>query len=190
MNKGKQLLKLKKKCLECRKCSIGGKLIDGCISNVFSNMCRRAHIMVVGQNPGYYEVQQGIPFVGLSGKFFDRALKDVVGVDRKMLYISNVIRCKTPNNRSPNPIEIENCEVFLRREIEILKPKVVLTLGGFALQKLTGISGIMKCHGEMQMSPRYGIEVLPLLHPSPLNMNNARKKKMFLDDIVALKEFV
>jgi DNA polymerase len=190
MKKAEKLVELERKCHACRKCLIGGQLIDGHLSNVFSNMCVKANLMVVGQNPGDVEVKLGTPFVGPSGAFFDRALKDVLDTDRSKLYISNVVRCLTPGNRPPKQVEIDNCQEFLEVEIEIIKPELIVTLGSPALKQVTGISGIMKCHGEIQMSPRYGLPVLPLLHPSPLNMNKSNKKQMFLADLEILKDYL
>jgi DNA polymerase len=190
MGKAELLQQLKQDCIDCRKCSIGGCVYDDCSGNVFSNMCMKARIMVVGQNPGAVEVKKGTPFIGPSGAFFDKAIKEVLGLDRSHLYISNTVRCFTPGNRPPSRQEVENCMPFLEREIKIVKPVLVLTLGNHALFQLTGRNGIMKVHGQCLRSLKYEVIVLPLLHPSPLNMNKPDKKKLFYDDLKKLGEYV
>lgn len=181
---------LKKECLDCRKCLIGGKDIDGNTSNVFSNMNTSAKIMVVGQNPGKDEVAAGEPFVGASGKYFNKVLQEVVGISREDLYISNMVRCYTPENRRPRRSEMENCRGFLDREIELLDPEVIIALGGPALRQLTGVNGITKNCGEMIFSPRYKRYVLALLHPSPLNTNNPERRELFMSGLGKLKEYL
>jgi len=98
-SKGKTLTSLRSKCLGCLKCSIGGCDIGGHISNVFSNMNMKAGVMVIGQNPGHVEVERGLPFVGPSGEFFDRAISEVLGVGRDAFYITNVVKCLRYNTR-------------------------------------------------------------------------------------------
>ena len=186
-----ELEQLKAECLACRKCKIGGCVLFGkCVSNVFSNMNESARICVVGQNPGSIEVEQGQPFVGVSGKFFDKAIADVLGMTRDDLYITNTSKCLTPNNRMPHTEEVDNCRYFLDREIEILKPKLVVALGSSAFKQLTGMGGIMKHHGNPIISIRYRVPVIPLLHPSPLNMNDPNKKTMFYEDLKKLGEIM
>lgn len=182
-----EITELQKECLKCRICAIGGKLIEGHLSNVFSSMNPQARIMVVGQNPGIDEVRQGIPFVGISGKFFDKSVQEILGLSRSDLYISNCVRCYTPSNRKPFQDELNNCRCFLDEEIGIIKPKVIIALGGPAFYQLTGLNGIMKHHGEHIFSPRYKTTVVPVLHPSPLNTNNPVKRQMFYDDLKSVK---
>jgi len=187
---------LKRLCIDCRKCPIGGKTVvnteagSGNISNVFSNMNGTAQIMVVGQNPGMDEVYQGTPFVGDSGKVFDAALQDVLGIHRSSLYITNVVKCYTPKNRKPTQPELDACRSFLDREVEMVKPKVIIALGGFAFKQLTGMSGIMKHCGETVFSPRYGVNVLALLHPSPFNTNHPERRMMFFSGLEKLREYL
>lgn len=185
-----ELEKLRDECLKCKKCSIGGIMIgypDAHISNVFSTMNPSARIMVVGQNPGINEVAQGIPFVGVSGKFFDQMANDVLGMSRSDFYVSNTARCYTPGNRPPTTTEMENCRSFLDREIAIVNPLAVIALGSPAFKWLTGMSGITKHHGQLIFSPRYRVNILPLYHPSPLNMNSEEKRNMFREGLKVLK---
>lgn len=184
------LVVLRDECLECKKCSIGGQLVAGkFLSNVFSNM-NRAKIMVVGQNPGRDEVERKEPFVGMAGKRFDEILLEVVGITRADLYISNSVRCYTPENRKPFQTEEDNCREFLDKEIAIVKPKLIVALGSVAFRQLTGMNGIMKHHGSVTFSIRYHIPVLPVLHPSPLNMNNPERGQAFHEDLLKLKGLV
>lgn len=184
---------LKKDCLSCRKCAIGGRCLDGSEwtdepdddgivrphANVFSTMNIDAEVVIVGQNPGADEVAMGEPFVGPSGKVFEEALNRIVGLKREDLYITNTVKCYTKNNRKPMQSEIDNCRDFLDLEMKLVQPKVAVALGSFAFKALTGMSGIMKHCGEVVISPRYGIRVVAMLHPSPYNTNNPERKKMF-----------
>lgn len=183
-------MRLRGECLRCTKCSVGGRFIDNKPCNVFSNLCIKTKFMVVGQNPGYHEVEQGTPFVGVSGKFFDEQIEQVLGITRKDIYICNTIRCYTEKNRPPTKEEVKNCEYFLDREIEILKPKVVVTLGSFAFKRLTEMDRISLYHGQIITSARYNIKVFPLYHPSPLNMNRPDRKQEFVRDLEKLGEFL
>jgi len=182
---------LRDECVACRKCEIGGVMVeDKFISNVFSNMNEGARIMVVGQNPGSKEVERGEPFIGPSGAFFDRAVEEVLGLSRSDFYVSNVVRCHTPGNRPLRQAEKENCRYYLDREIAIIEPKIIIALGAPSFKQLTGMSGIMKHCGERIFSPRYGVYVVPLLHPSPRNTNDPGRREMFYDGLRKLKEFL
>jgi len=160
------------------------------LGNVFSNMNTAAEYMVVGQNPGRDETERAEPFVGVSGKMFDQLVEEVLGMSRSMFYISNTVRCYTPGNRRPMPEEVGNCREFMDREIAALKPKTIISLGGPAFEQLTGMHGIMKHHGNPKFSPRYGVFVFPLLHPSPINLNDPKKLELFVADLVKLEEFI
>ena len=191
MEKIEQLTALKSECLACRRCQIGGQMIEGrFLGNVFSNMNTEAEYMVVGQNPGRDETERAEPFVGVSGKMFDQLVEEVLGMSRSMFYISNTVRCYTPGNRRPMPEEVGNCREFMDREIAALKPKTIISLGGPAFEQLTGMHGIMKHHGNPKFSPRYGVFVFPLLHPSPINLNDPKKLELFVADLVKLEEFI
>lgn len=191
MDKTSMLTTLRDECLACRRCQIGGNMIEGkFLGNVFSNMNCAAEIMVVGQNPGRDETERAEPFVGVSGKLFDQLTLEVLGLSRSAFYISNCVRCFTPGNRKPFPEEVASCETFLDREIQALCPKLVVSLGAPAFEQLTGTHGIMKHHGNPTFSPRHKLFVFPMLHPSPLNMNDPVKREMFISDLRKLEQFL
>ena len=148
-------------CTRCR-------LHEGRTQVVFGNGHPDADLMFVGEAPGFHEDKQGIPFVGQAGKLLDRLL---AGVDlrREDVYIANVLKCRPPGNRDPQPDEIEACEGHLFRQISMIEPKVVATLGNFATKLLSGKpTGITRVHGAEQEATLGGRSVLlyPLYHPA------------------------
>jgi uracil-DNA glycosylase len=124
--------------------------------------------MFVGEAPGFHEDKQGLPFVGQAGKLLDKLLAEI-GLDRSQVYIANVLKCRPPGNRDPQPDEIESCEPHLFRQIELIQPRVVATLGNFATKLLSGKpTGITRVHGVEQDTTVGGNRVLlyPLYHPA------------------------
>jgi uracil-DNA glycosylase len=127
-----------------------------------------ADLMFVGEAPGFHEDKQGLPFVGQAGKLLDTLLEGI-GLDRSQVYIANVLKCRPPGNRDPQPDEIESCEPHLFRQIELIQPRVVATLGNFATKLLSGKqTGITRVHGAEQETTVGGNSVLlyPLYHPA------------------------
>jgi uracil-DNA glycosylase family 4 len=127
-----------------------------------------ADLVFVGEAPGFHEDKQGFPFVGQAGKLLDRLLEGI-GLARADVYIANVIKCRPPGNRDPVPDEIERCEPYLFRQIELIQPRVVATLGNFATKLLSGKQlGITRVHGQEQDVAVGGLPVLlyPLYHPA------------------------
>ena len=124
--------------------------------------------MFVGEAPGFHEDKQGYPFVGQAGKLLDKLLAGI-GLERANVYIANVLKCRPPGNRDPAPDEIEACEGHLFRQIELIQPRVVATLGNFATKLLSGKpTGITRVHGAEQEVTLGGRRVLlyPLYHPA------------------------
>jgi len=123
-----------------------------------------ARIMAVGEGPGEKEDQQGVPFVGAAGQVLTRLMKSV-GLDRNDIYITNVVKCRPPGNRDPEPSEEEACAEYLDAQIEIIQPDVILILGRHALQRLLpGAPGISRSHGtEIKKGGR---SYVPLYHPA------------------------
>ena len=135
---------------------------------VFGNGHPNADLMFVGEAPGFHEDQQGIPFVGQAGKLLDKLLAGV-GLTRADVYVVNTLKCRPPGNRDPLPEEKHQCEPWLFKQIELIKPKVVATLGNHATKQLTGKeTGITRIHGEPQQAV-YGpvtVTIFPLYHPA------------------------
>jgi DNA polymerase len=124
--------------------------------------------MFVGEAPGFHEDQQGIPFVGQAGKLLDRLLEGI-GLTRADVFVVNVLKCRPPGNRDPVPEEIAACEPHLFRQIELIEPKLVATLGNFATKLLSGRpTGITRVHGHEQEVTLGARTVLlyPLYHPA------------------------
>jgi len=120
--------------------------------------------MFVGEAPGFYEDREGVPFVGAAGKLLTELLQSI-GLERSDIYIANVIKCRPPNNRDPLPDEIDTCKPFLLQQIELIKPKLVCTLGNFATQTLLERKvGITKVRGQVIQLEHF--VVFPLLHPA------------------------
>jgi DNA polymerase len=127
-----------------------------------------ADLMFVGEAPGFHEDQQGIPFVGQAGKLLDKLLGGI-GLQRSDIYIANVLMCRPPQNRDPQPEEISACEPHLFKKIELIQPKLVATLGNFATKLLSGKPlGITRVHGQEQPVLLGASRVLlyPLYHPA------------------------
>ncbi len=122
-----------------------------------------ADIVFIGEGPGFHEDQQARPFVGQAGKFLDELLASI-GLRRQDVYIANVIKCRPPNNRDPQPGEIAACKPWLDRQLEILEPKVIVTLGRFSMQRYFPGQSIGRIHGQPK---RIGdITVVPMYHPA------------------------
>jgi len=125
-----KLAELYEQIKDCAKCK---ELVENRTNMVFGTGREDADIVFVGEAPGYYEDQQGEPFVGAAGRLLTRLLADI-GLKREDVYICNVLKCRPPNNRDPLPEEIENCKPYLLKQLEIIKPKIICTLGNFATQ--------------------------------------------------------
>ncbi len=122
-----------------------------------------AEIMFIGEAPGFHEDQQGRPFVGAAGRFLEELL-DSIGLKREEVFIANVIKCRPPGNRDPLPEEIEACKPFLDRQIELIRPKLVVTLGRFSMARAFPKARISRIHGQ----PRKvgGVVYYPMYHPA------------------------
>ena len=135
---------------------------------VFGSGDPAAKLMFVGEAPGFHEDKNGVPFVGQAGKLLETLLNGI-GLSRADVYIANVLKCRPPGNRDPQPEEIEACESHLFRQIELIRPTLVATLGNFATKLLSGRPlGITKVHGTPQQVTLGGNEVTlyPLYHPA------------------------
>jgi DNA polymerase len=127
-----------------------------------------ADLMFVGEAPGAEEDRQGLPFVGRAGALLTQLLGEI-GLDREDVFIANVLKCRPPGNRDPQPDEIESCRPYLMQQVELIEPRVVCTLGNFATKLLTGSpAGITKVRGTPQVHELGGrtLYVMPLFHPA------------------------
>ncbi|MDP3761325.1 MAG: uracil-DNA glycosylase [Ramlibacter sp.] len=160
----------------CRAC----RLCEGRRNAVFGVGDRQADWLIVGEAPGENEDLQGEPFVGQDGKLLDNMLK-ALGLDRHhKVYIANALKCRPPGNRNPEPQEVALCEPFLRRQVELLQPKIILAMGRFAVQSLLGSADpIGKLRGRAHQY--MGVPVIVTFHPAYLLRNLPDKAKAWAD---------
>lgn len=167
---------------QCRACA----LCDGRRNTVFGVGDRQAEWLIVGEAPGENEDLQGEPFVGQAGQLLDNMLK-ALGLNRRQnVYITNVLKCRPPGNRNPEPQEVAQCEPFLRRQVELLQPRIILAMGRFAVQALLQSSEpIGKLRGQVH---RYnGVPVVVTYHPAYLLRNLPDKARAWADLCLALE---
>ena len=136
---------------------------------VFGNGNADADLMFVGEAPGANEDRQGLPFVGQAGRLLDTLLGEI-GMARSDVWVCNVLKCRPPGNRDPHPVEIENCQDYLMRQIELIEPRVIATLGNFSTKLLRGDpgTGITRLHGREEVrriGPRT-VRLYPIFHPA------------------------
>ncbi len=144
----------------CTRCSLS----DGRTNVVFGSGAVDADVMVVGEGPGQQEDEQGVPFVGRSGQLLASLLAEV-GLERDDVYIANVVKCRPPRNRDPLPAEIDACKPYLRRQIELVDPSVVITLGNFSTKLLLPTTtGITRMRGVAY--EWWGRYLVPTFHPA------------------------
>jgi len=160
----------------CRAC----KLCSGRRNTVFGVGDRQADWLIVGEAPGENEDLQGEPFVGHAGKLLDNMLRALGLNRREKVYIANVLKCRPPGNRNPEPDEVAQCEPFLRRQVELLQPKIIIAMGRFAVQSLLGTTdAIGKLRGQRHQYA--GVPVVVTYHPAYLLRNMPDKAKAWAD---------
>ena len=147
----------------CTRCP----LANGRTTVVFGEGDPNADLMVVGEGPGHDEDIQGRPFVGRSGQLLDRLLLEEAGLERRQVYIANVVKCRPPGNRDPEPAEIDACRPFLEQQIDLIAPRVILTLGNFATRVLLGTKqGITQLRGNVYQFRGDAAQLVPTFHPA------------------------
>ncbi|HEX3203910.1 MAG TPA: uracil-DNA glycosylase [Nitrospiraceae bacterium] len=178
------LNELAQSLLNCQRCKLA-KL--GRTQVVFGVGNPNAAVMFVGEAPGFYEDKQGEPFVGAAGKLLNELLQSA-GLSRSEIYIANVIKCRPPNNRDPEPDEVETCKPFLLQQIEMIRPKLVCSLGNWATQTLLDKKvGITKVRGQVIRLEKFVL--FPLLHPAAaLHQGNLREP--LIEDFKKLKDYL
>jgi uracil-DNA glycosylase family 4 len=143
-----------------------------------------AQIMFIGEGPGYYEDKSGHPFVGPAGKFLDELLASI-GLRREDVFITNVVKCRPPNNRDPLRDEMDACHKWLEQQIEIIDPRVVVTLGRFSMTKFFSNESISRIHGQPRKVGKRTI--VPMLHPAAA-LHQERYRSLIVDDFKKLPE--
>lgn len=147
-----------------------------------------ADLMLVGEAPGRNEDLQGEPFVGAAGQLLDRLLLEVMGFDRSRTYIANVLKCRPPGNRDPRPDEIEACKGYLRGQLELIEPRVVVTLGNFATKLLLKTdTGITRLRGHAYPWWR-GTTLVPTYHPAAALRSGDRVLDAMRSDLELARE--
>lgn len=132
-----------------------------------------AELLFIGEAPGWYEDQQGRPFVGPAGAFLNQLLSSI-GLSREQVYIANVIKCRPPGNRDPLPAEIQACRKWLDRQIEIIQPRIIITLGRYSLARYFPNESISKVHGKARKEGK--VVCYPMYHPAAaLHQGNLRQ---------------
>ncbi len=145
-----------------------------------------AEIMFIGEAPGFHEDRQGRPFVGASGHFLDELLEEI-GLSRKDVFITNVVKCRPPGNRDPKPEELKACAPYLNEQIAIIKPKLIVTLGRFSMERYFPGESISRIHGQYK---RIGNTVyLPLFHPAAA-LRQRRWKEDLREDFHKIPELL
>jgi uracil-DNA glycosylase len=160
---------------------------------VFGSGNADAGLMFVGEAPGASEDEQGIPFVGRAGKLLDSLLEEI-GLSRAEVFIANVLKCRPPGNRDPQPIEIDNCQGYLRRQVALIEPSVICTLGNFSTKLLRGDpTGITRLHGrpEVLTLGERAVRLYPIYHPAaalytPRMLETLREDFARLPELLAL----
>lgn len=167
-----ELEQTKDKCLHCTKCPLSKTRTNV----VFSGGIPNHKMMLIGEAPGFYEDQQGEPFVGKAGQLLDKILASVGFSRKEHLYICNTLKCRPPKNRDPLPEEETACREYLNAQIEILKPKIILLCGRIAAHAMLGTTqGITKIRGKWYEGPNFS-KMMPIYHPSYLLRNDSREK--------------
>ena len=173
---------LKHSCDNCQKC----KLYSTRQNIVFGVGNENAKIMFIGEGPGGDEDRIGEPFVGKAGQLMNKAF-DVVGIKREEVYIANIVKCRPPSNRDPEEDEIQACMDYLRNQVMIIKPKIIVLLGRIALQSILGKEyKITASRGKWV--EKKGIIYMPTWHPAAL-LRDETKKIEFLKDLKEIKQY-
>jgi DNA polymerase len=171
---------IQKELENCRRC----KLCAGRKNIVFGSGNVRAKLVFVGEGPGRDEDIQGLPFVGRAGQLLTKIIESI-GLTRDEVYIANVIKCRPPGNRNPQPEEIACCLPYLMKQLEVIQPKIVCALGKFAAQTLIGTTEpISRLRGRFH--DFHGIKVMPTFHPAYL-LRNPHGKRQVWEDMKEIK---
>lgn len=171
---------LKKSCLECSGCQLRATATQV----VFGDGNKNSPILFVGEGPGKDEDIKGLPFVGRSGKLLDQLLHRL-GLDRSMFFISNIVKCRPPDNRDPTPVEQERCIRWLANQVLLMKPKIIVCLGRVAASRIIKPNfKMMSEHGSWV--ERKGVLLTAILHPAAV-LRNPDNEILLYNDLLAIK---
>ena len=170
------------KILSCTRCSLSEKRTRA----VPGEGSHTSGIVFIGEGPGFYEDQEGRPFVGRAGKLLDELLGSI-GLRRQDVYITNMIKCRAPNNRDPLPGEIQACKPYLDKELEMITPRVVVTLGRYSFSRFFPNEPIGKARGKLRHYN--GLSILPMYHPAAA-LRNGNLRVSLEEDFAKLLAFL
>lgn len=174
---------LEEKIKDCQKC----KLCNNRNNIVLGTGNKQAKVMFIGEGPGADEDIQGIPFVGKAGKLMNQALKGI-GIEREEIYIANIVKCRPPQNRNPEQDEIDSCLDYLRVQVLLVKPEIIVLLGSVALKAILGKEySITSSRGKW--IEKKGIKYMPTFHPAAL-LRDETKKISFWKDLKEVKKYM
>ncbi len=191
MSKDNQMKKLEEKIKKCQRCPLGQLRTHP----VPGSGSYDARIMFVGEAPGYWEDQKGLPFVGRAGRILDELLEEI-GLKREDVYITNIVKCRPPGNRDPTEEEIKACSPYLDKQIDLIRPKIIVPLGRHSMAYILRKFGfvpepISKIHGNVfEAHTLFGkILIVPVYHPAVALYKPALKKELQMD-FKTLKEIL
>lgn len=169
---------------ECTRCS----LAEGRTNVVFGSGSANADVMIVGEGPGQQEDEQGVPFVGRSGQLLESLLAEI-GLERNDVYIANVVKCRPPGNRDPRQDEIDACKGYLRRQMQLIDPAVVVTLGNFSTKLLLRTEvGITRMRGRAY--EWWGRYLVPTFHPAAALRGGSRVTDDIRADLALVRSLI
>lgn len=182
MNAEQSLKEIAKEISVCKKCALHYSRKNGVPGEGLPN----ADVVFIGEGPGFHENMQGLPFVGAAGQFLDELLK-TIGMRREDVFITNVVKCRPPGNRDPEEEELQACKCYLDRQLAVIKPKVVVTLGRYSMARYISNAKISHIHG---MARRVnGLLVVPFYHPAAA-LHQPSLRAVLEEDFAKLPELI
>ncbi len=166
----------------CRQCALGDKRMKA----VPGDGSLEADVLLTGEAPGYYEDQAGKPFVGRAGQLLDKLLESI-NLSREAVYITNLLKCRPPNNRDPLPHEIKACSDYLKQQIEIISPKLIITLGRYSLSRFFPNNPISQVRGTLMEYKN--IYLFPVYHPAA-GLRNGNIMNKLQGDFAKIPEII
>lgn len=182
MTNGEELEKISNEISICKKCA----LCKSATQAVPGSGNPNADIVFIGEAPGFYEDQQGVPFVGRSGKLLDFLLSQIK-LSREDVWIGNIIKHRPPDNRDPSPDEISTCKTFLRRQLKIINPNIIITLGRFSMNYFLPNATISMAHGKPHKVE--GFILYPIYHPAA-GLRNPTMKRHIIEDFLKIPDII